>query len=54
MVDKTKMVILAFPVPRQIEVYQPAHDVQTLTTADTLDGGDVLPGFSVAVNDLFP
>ena len=49
-----QMVILAFSVPREIEVYQPGQDVQTQTTEDTLDGGDVLPGFAVAVNDLFP
>jgi len=26
---------------------------QTFTLADTLDGGDVLPGFSVKVGDIF-
>jgi hypothetical protein len=28
-----------------------AHE---LSVNDTLDGGDVLPGFSVAIKDLFP
>lgn len=54
MAHGTQMVILSFPVPRLIEVYQPDQDVQILTTNDTLDGGEVLPGFSIAVNDLFP
>ena len=54
MAHGTQMVILAFPVPRQIEVYQQEKAMQVLTTEDALDGGEVLPGFTVAVNNLFP
>jgi hypothetical protein len=38
---------------RLIEV-RTLDDWDLLTDDDTLDGGDVLPGFTVAVNDLFP
>lgn len=38
---------------RLVEVLTP-HERQLLTEDDILDGGDVLPGFSVRVGDLFP
>jgi Uma2 family endonuclease len=38
---------------KQIEVYRPGEDVIVLDENDTLDGGDVLPGFMLAVRDLF-
>lgn len=37
----------------RIEVYAPGKAVRVLRRGETLDGGDVLPGFSVAVNDVF-
>ena len=36
-----------------VEVYRPGHNSAALLPADTLDGGDVLPGFSVLVRRLF-
>jgi Uma2 family endonuclease len=50
----TKMVWLVFPDERKIEVYVLDEDVQELTINDTLDGGDVLPEFKLAVRDIFP
>jgi Uma2 family endonuclease len=50
----TKIVWLVFPETRQIEVYLPDQDVRELGIDDTLDGGDVLPGFSLPVKQLFP
>lgn len=44
---------LVFPEKRLIEVHTP-DDYETLTEADTLDGGDVLPGFTLPVRDIFP
>jgi Uma2 family endonuclease len=41
------------PDTRTIAVSLPAGPVRTLTEDDTLDGGDVLPGFSVPVRDIF-
>jgi Uma2 family endonuclease len=46
-----RMVILTFP-REQVEVYQPGRDPLVLTAADTLDGGDVLPGFTLPVRDV--
>ncbi|RMF82539.1 MAG: Uma2 family endonuclease, partial [Chloroflexi bacterium] len=48
-----RMVWLVFPKQRIVEIYRPEHDVEILTADDTLDGGDVLPGFSLAVRDIF-
>ena len=50
----TKMVLLAYPEKRIIEVYQADADIQLLTAEDTLNGDDILPGFSVTVANLFP
>jgi Uma2 family endonuclease len=36
-----------------IAVLAPGQESQTLSTGDTLDGGDVLPGFSLPVDDIF-
>ena len=37
----------------RIEVYTPGKPVRILKRGETLDGGAVLPGFTVAVNDVF-
>lgn len=47
-----RMVVLLYPEKRLVEVRTP-DDRQLLTDGDTLDGGDVLPGFSLAVSDIF-
>ena len=41
------------PCQRSVTVQTPGHPARTLYAADTLDGGDVLPGFSVRVGELF-
>ena len=41
------------PRKRTVRVFTSPDDVTELTAADTLDGGDVLPGFSVPVARLF-
>ena len=38
---------------RTVDVYQPGRAVMTLTEHDTLDGLDVLPGFTCAISDIF-
>lgn len=40
------------PRKRIIEVYTDMDEVCTLTEADQLDGGDVLPGFRISVREL--
>ena len=49
-----QVVWLANPESAEVSVYRRGHSVRTLGIDDTLDGEDVLPGFSVAVSDLFP
>jgi Uma2 family endonuclease len=41
------------PDAQTVEVYGPGMIPQTLTTDDTLTGGDLLPGFSLPVRDVF-
>jgi len=48
-----RMVCIIYSTREIIEVLTPT-DRQLLTINDTLTGGDVLPGFSVAVRELFP
>lgn len=43
-----------YPELESIEVYPPGQPVKTLGIDDTLEGGDVLPGFTLAVKDIFP
>lgn len=42
--------------PRQgvVYVYESASQVRRLTRADTLDGGTAIPGYTVALAELFP
>lgn len=52
----TRMVLVVHEKTRTIDVYRPAEGgalVVELTVNDTLDGGDVLPGFSLAVCEVF-
>ncbi len=49
----TQLVWVVYPEVRLIDVYQPDHTIRTLNNDDVLDGGGVLPGFSVAVKSVF-
>lgn len=42
------------PHDRFVEVYVPGKPVVVLDENDTLDGDEVLPGFTLAVKDIFP
>lgn len=48
----TKMVCVVYPATRTVEVHTPSG-ARTLGEADTFDGGDVLPGFSLPIRDIF-
>jgi Uma2 family endonuclease len=48
-----RMVLAILPATRTVAVHQPDRPAATLTYDDTLDGGDVLPGFSCPVRDIF-
>ncbi len=49
----TRLVWAFFPKSRSVYVYRSAHEVTILGVEDTLDGGDVLPGFHVEVGEIF-
>lgn len=49
----TSLVWLVNVVAQTVTVYVPDGDLQVLTVEDTLDGGDLLPGFSLPVRDIF-
>lgn len=52
--DGVKMIWLIDPQLREVIVYiLNSHQNTILTVADRLTGGDVLPGFEIAVADLF-
>ncbi len=48
-----RMVWLVYPDKHFIEIYQPGVELQILTENDTIDGGDVLPGFTLPVREVF-
>jgi Uma2 family endonuclease len=48
------VVWLVLPETKTVEVYQPGHPMKPYRIGDTLDGSDVLPGFTLAVKDIFP
>ena len=48
----TRAVWVAYPQTRTVVVHTRAG-AQTLSEADTLDGGDILPGFALAVREIF-
>ncbi len=48
----TRIVWLIFPAKQQIEIHT-TDDISILTVDDILDGGEVLPGFSLRVRDVF-
>jgi Uma2 family endonuclease len=48
-----KLVWLVFPRPKTVEVYRPNQPSDILGVDDSLDGYDVLPGFSLPVASLF-
>jgi Uma2 family endonuclease len=52
----TKLIWAVYPEENVVDVYRPADDgviVQTVDLNGTLDGGDVVPGFKLAVKEIF-
>lgn len=48
----TRMVVLVYPKSQTVVVYTPTGSM-TLDIDDEFDGSDVLPGFKLAVRDIF-
>jgi Uma2 family endonuclease len=49
----TRMVIVLNPRQQTVAVYRSRTDIAILTKNDTLDGKDVVPGWTLAIEDLF-
>ncbi len=49
-----RMVWIVYPRQRLVFVYESLTQVRGLTRADVLDGGAVLPGFRLPLQELFP
>ena len=49
----TRMVVVANPRNRTVRVHRSTTDVVTLTMDDTLDGGDVVPGWRMPLTEIF-
>ena len=47
------LVWVGYPNRREVEVYSAGGAVVTLTEDDALNGGEVLPGFSCSISDIF-
>ncbi len=52
-VNGVRLVWIVDPDRRMVRVYTAPDEMRKLTEADTLDGGDVLPGFSLPLAELF-
>lgn len=48
------LVWVVYPITQEVEVFAPGQSVKIVTRDGTLDGGDVLPGFTLPVHTIFP
>ena len=48
-----QLIWVVHPIQRTVTVYRPDHSAQVLYEDESLDGGDVLPGFSLVVAEIF-
>jgi Uma2 family endonuclease len=48
-----RMVVVVDPRRKTVDVHRPGQPTRTLGMNDVLDGEDVVPGWSLAVRDLF-
>jgi Uma2 family endonuclease len=47
------LVWLLYPRTQTVTVYRSLTNIEILTIEDTLTGGDLLPGFSVSLQEIF-
>jgi Uma2 family endonuclease len=48
-----RLVLVINPRARRVTAYRAGNQVQVYTDTDTLDAGDVVPGWTMAVRDIF-
>jgi len=49
----TRMLWVVSPKMRTVTVYRSLTEIAILTDKDTLDGGDVVPGFRISIAEIF-
>ena len=49
----SRLVWLVVPGKRYVEVHRPNQEEEIMFGSDVLDGGDVLPGFTLPIADIF-
>ena len=49
----TRLVVVVNPSTQTVALYHSRHDIRILTTDDVLDGGDVVPNWTLPVRDIF-
>ncbi len=49
----TRMVVVVNPKKRSVSVYRSSTNIAILSDEQTLDGGDVVPGWSIPVRQIF-
>ncbi len=49
----TRLVVVVNPGPQTVSLYHSRSDIRILTTDDVLDGGEVVPGWTLPVRDVF-
>ena len=52
-VDGTRMIVVVNPRRRSVTVYRPDRPTRFLSEQDELSGDDVVPGWTIRVQDLF-
>jgi Uma2 family endonuclease len=48
-----RMVWIVSPKLKTVTVYRSLTNIITLTEKDTLDGGEVVPGFQISIAEIF-
>jgi len=48
-----QLIWIVYPIQRTVTIYAADRAARVLNEADTLDGGDVLPGFTLSIADIF-
>lgn len=48
-----RLVVVVDPRKRTVTVYRGRDEIRILTETDTLDGGDVVPGWTLGIRELF-
>lgn len=49
----TRLVLVVHPRTRTVTAYRPDGSARVLRSGDSIDGWDIIPGFSLPVDELF-